>query len=115
MAWTPRVLVDFDGVIHRYSQGWADGSAYDEPVPGAAEALADLEETGYEIVVFSTRDGAQIRDWLVRYGFPAWRVTRVKEPAVCQIDDRAIRFSDWSQAHGDLLRLYPLRHGVPEV
>jgi phosphoglycolate phosphatase-like HAD superfamily hydrolase len=54
-AYRPRLLVDFDGVIHRYSRGWWDGSAYDEPMPGALETLADLEAVGYEIVVFSTR------------------------------------------------------------
>ena len=27
------VAFDFDGVIHRYSKGWQDGSIYDEPFP----------------------------------------------------------------------------------
>ena len=33
------IAVDFDGFIHKYSKGWHDGSIYDEPVEGAAEAL----------------------------------------------------------------------------
>lgn len=109
MAWTPKVLVDFDGVLHRYSRGWDDGTAYDPPIEGASEALAELDGRGYEIVIFSTRDADQITAWLEHWGFPAYRVTDRKEPAVAQIDDRAIRFTDWAQARGDLLQLYPLR------
>jgi hypothetical protein len=105
----PRLLVDFDGVLHAYSRGWDDGTTYDGPLPGAREALADLDAEGYEVVVFSTRDGEQIAAWLAEYGFPAYRVTNVKEPAVAQIDDRAIRFYEWRQALADVRLLYPIK------
>jgi hypothetical protein len=49
----PRLLVDFDGVIHRYSHGWMDGTAYDGPIDGAREMLGQLHALGYEIVIFS--------------------------------------------------------------
>lgn len=26
------IVFDFDGVIHRYSKGWQNGSIYDKPV-----------------------------------------------------------------------------------
>jgi hypothetical protein len=42
-AYRPKVLVDFDGVIHRYSKGWGDGTVYDPPVAGARAALRKLE------------------------------------------------------------------------
>lgn len=38
------IAVDFDGVIHKYSKGWQNGSIYDEPVEGAKEALLELLE-----------------------------------------------------------------------
>jgi hypothetical protein len=109
--WKPKVLVDFDGVIHGYSMGWLDGSCYDPPKPGAKEALADMESDGYEVVIFSTRDEAAIVGYLKRWGFPAYRVTDRKEAAVAQIDDRAIRFRNWTQAACDLRSLYPVENG----
>jgi phosphoglycolate phosphatase-like HAD superfamily hydrolase len=96
-AYRPRLLVDFDGVIHRYGKGWHDGTAYDEPMPGARKALEQLNFHGYEIVIFSTRDAEQIQEWLTRYNFQSYRVTNVKEPALAIIDDRAIQFTSWER------------------
>jgi hypothetical protein len=109
----PKLLVDFDGVIHTYSRGWADGTAYDPPMPGAKMALDALSRAGYEVVIFSTRDWEDIGDWLKKWGFPDYRVTNIKEPAVAQIDDRAIRFESWSQSFEDVLKLYPIAKEDP--
>jgi hypothetical protein len=108
MTYKPKVLVDFDGVIHKYSRGWHDGSTYDPPIPGAKYYLAAMDEAGYEVVIFSTRDAEQIIAYLMDYGFPAYRVTNIKEPAICQIDDRAIRFEDWDQAFNELIDRHPI-------
>jgi phosphoglycolate phosphatase-like HAD superfamily hydrolase len=105
----PTVLVDFDGVIHKYSKGWQDGTAYDEPMDGAKEALEKLTNDGYKVVIFSTRDSGQIYEWLRKYQFPRYRVTNVKEPAVALIDDRAIRFTSWHDATDQLTYHYPIR------
>jgi phosphoglycolate phosphatase-like HAD superfamily hydrolase len=110
-AWRPRLLVDFDGVIHRYSQGWADGTIYDPPVEGAIAALDALDSHGYEVVIFSTRPAEQIRPWLARHWtmIPADLViTDQKLPAVALIDDRAIHFQSWWQALTDLEDRYPI-------
>jgi len=48
------IVFDFDGVIHKYSKGWQDGSIYDEPVEGIKELIDDLR-TKYKVVVVSTR------------------------------------------------------------
>ena len=109
----PRVLVDFDGVIHRYSRGWADGTAYDEPMPGAREALERLTAQGYEVVIFSTRDRKQISAWLKHHGFPYYLITNQKLPATAIIDDRAIHHVDWAGSLTELARRYPSsQHGV---
>jgi hypothetical protein len=101
------LLVDFDGVIHRYGWGWHDGTAYDIPFDGAKEGLEELERKGYEITIFSTRDAGQIRAWLKKWAFPQWPITNQKLPAFAIIDDRAIRFVFWRQVIDDLEHFYP--------
>lgn len=99
------LLVDFDGVIHAYSHGWGDGTAYDPPMPGAKEALAELSER-YEVVIFSTRDAGQIAAWLIQHEFPPYEVTNHKRPATAIIDDRAVRFVDWPSALAETQQCY---------
>ena len=108
MAFTPKALVDFDGVIHRYSKGWSDGTAYDPPMPGALGGLKELERRGFEVVVFSTRAADQIEAWLTFNGFPAYRVTNVKEPAQFMLDDRAVHFTEWGNALAEIADRYPV-------
>ena len=117
------VAVDFDGVIHAYSKGWQDGTIYDEPIPGAFDALMLLMET-FAVMVHTTREPAPVARWIKEHGGieTCWHedestlpefwndrdcilVTRRKLPAVAYIDDRAIRFETWGQALDDLERL----------
>nr|MDT0658017.1 hypothetical protein [Micromonospora sp. DSM 115978] len=107
------LAVDFDGVIHAYSLGWCDGTIYDEPVPGALDALRALMER-YAVFVFTTRDPGQVVPWLLKRGVDAvtdddpartfWNergrllVTQRKLAAVAYLDDRAVRFESWPQA-----------------
>lgn len=112
MSHRPKILVDFDGVIHRYSRGWSDGTAYDEPMPDAKRALQALVDAGWDVVIFSTRDVGQILEWFRKWDFPRYRVTNVKEPAVALIDDRAIRFISWDQSIIELSQRYPIRENL---
>lgn len=113
------IAVDFDGVIHAYSRGWADGSIYDEPVPGAFDALYELMRK-HAVFVHTTRNARQVARWIEQrtgygiecaYGWmamPPWRkfwnergvllVTNRKLPAIAYVDDRAIRFTTWREA-----------------
>jgi hypothetical protein len=113
------IAVDFDGVIHAYSQGWQDGSIYDEPVPGALDAIRALQRDA-AVFVHTTRAPDAVCCWLEERGIPAttdlppdnvyefWNsqaivlVTNRKLPAVAYIDDRAVRFRDWDQALADV-------------
>ena len=87
--------VDFDGVVHRYSQGFQGlENTYDPPMPGAFEALVTLKEMGYRLIIVSSRPIAPIRSWLQKYEMEHLfdDVSNVKHPAKYYIDDHAIRF-----------------------
>jgi hypothetical protein len=117
------VGVDFDGVIHKYSRGWGDGSVYDEPVDGAFTALHALM-VSYSVFIHTSRDPLQVMAWIEAHsnikclsegdgtgsGYKFWGgqgvllVTNRKLPAVAYIDDRGIRFENWAKALDDLER-----------
>jgi len=111
------IAVDFDGVIHRYSRGWHDGTIYDEPMSGALDGLRALMRR-HAVFIHTSRTPSQVADWLVQHGgFQVttdvphsgfWDdrarllVTDRKLPAIAYLDDRAVTFTDWPQALADL-------------
>src|SRR5690606_4961543 len=60
--------VDFDGVIHRYSKGWFDGTIYDEPIPGAISGLRLLMQHN-AVFIHTARSARQVAEWLAEHGF----------------------------------------------
>lgn len=103
--------IDFDGVIHRFSRGYCQPEIYDEPMPGAHDALRRLLRE-YAVHILSARDAREVIKWcrarfpdlrfqLIPKSAPDWQtegvigVTNIKLPAVAYIDDRGIRFRDW--------------------
>ena len=58
------IAIDFDGVIHRYSQGWRDGTIYDIPIDGALKSIEKIMDSGYYVFIHSTRKPKQIKNWL---------------------------------------------------
>jgi phosphoheptose isomerase len=100
--------VDFDGVIHKNSKGYHDGTVYDEPVEGVREALQKLSEK-YTVIIYTAkarkdrglvngRSGTQlIWDWLKEHDLNQYvsKVTSEKPRAVAYIDDKGIKFDNW--------------------
>ena len=80
----------------------SETSAYADavPIPGAAEAVAELRRAGWLVVIHTARHFNHWRvtaDWLVRHGFEYDHIVFGKPPGRFYIDDRAIRFEgDWS-------------------
>lgn len=94
------LAIDFDGVIHKYSKKWHDGTIYDEPVEGVKEALGKLKKAGYRVIIFTARlDRAAIQYWMIENGMEKgayWdEITNMKIPARVYIDDRGLRFLNW--------------------
>lgn len=91
------IVFDFDGVIHKYSKGWQDGSIYDEPVQGIKEVINELHKD-YDIYVVTTRArdlGQQtaVENYLNDNGIEFDCVTSIKVPASVYVDDRGLQFN----------------------
>jgi len=108
-----RAMIDLDGTIHKYSQGYKDGSMYDEPFDGAKEVINWLKRKNYEIVIFTARAsktnseelGGDFKEniknvikWLKKYDIYFDKITAEKLAAQFYIDDRAIQIikGNWS-------------------
>ncbi len=106
-----KIAVDFDGVIHRYSKGWHDGTVYDPPMPGCIGALMRLRQRGHKIIIFTTRGNdeklkAEAQHWLQQHDIPHDEFySGGKPPAHVYLDDRALRFTEWEKAYFDILEI----------
>lgn len=98
MSYKPTVVFDLDGVIHSYTSGWKGASEIpDPPVPGMRKVIDELRERGYKVVVVSTRcigpEGmGAVKRYLKENRIEVDDVLAEKPPAICYVDDRAIRF-----------------------
>ena len=105
---TINIGIDFDGVIHKCSKGYYDGTIYDDPIEGSFEGLKRLSEK-YTIIIYSCKARADrglvngktgvqlIWEWLEKHNMSQFisKVTAEKPRAVAYIDDKAISFKNW--------------------
>ena len=105
---TRNIGIDFDGVIHKSSKGYYDGTIYDEPIEGSRESLKKLSEK-YDVVIYTCKakpdrglvngkTGTQlVWEWLEEHDMDKFvtKVTAEKPRAVQYIDDKGIQFTSW--------------------
>lgn len=110
------VGVDFDGVIHKNSKGYFDGTIYDEPIEGASEFLKKLSAK-YTVIIHtckakpdrglvSGKTGTElVWEWLKKHNLSEYvsKVTAEKPRALCYIDDKSVKFDgDWKQLEKEI-------------
>ena len=108
-----RAMIDLDGTIHKYSDGYKDGEIYDDAFDGAKEVIDWLKRNGYEIVIFTTRASKEnadelgsdhneqikkVTDWLNKHGINFDKITSDKLAADFYIDDKAIHIDNGNWA-----------------
>lgn len=105
------IAVDFDGVIHRYSKGWLDGTIYDPPVEGAFSSIKYLMIIE-PVFIFTSRNPDEVAQWIEsnsdlealaddegKHPITFWNdqsklfVTNRKLPAKVYVDDKGLRFN----------------------
>ena len=112
---TKQLAIDFDGVIHKSSKSFHDGTIYDEPVDGVGKALKKLSKD-YTLIIYTCKANPDrplvngktgielIWEWLKKYDFDRYieDITYTKPNAKYYIDDKAVRFTNWNQVIGEL-------------
>lgn len=102
--------IDFDGVIHKCSKGYYDGTIYDDPIDGAYDALEKLSKK-YTLIVYTCKakpdrglvngkTGTElVWEWLEKNDMAKFvsKVTSEKPRAVAYIDDKSINFRNWDE------------------
>lgn len=103
----PRIMIDMDGVIHKYRKGFHDGTLYDTVSAEGRKFINEMKDE-YEIVIWTARISkekerfaprmkvSEVEKYLKDNDIYYDRITSDKLPAVAYIDDRAIEFKgDW--------------------
>ena len=116
---TKRVLIDFDGPIHRFSKGVQDGTLYDRPSDGVREVIDWLKKIGYQIVIFTSRATkttakevggnhkdqiSKVKQYLKKHNIHYDLITAEKLAAAFYIDDLAINYNNWKSVKREVIK-----------
>lgn len=92
------IAFDFDGVIATYA-GYEGGDNVREPIAATVEAIKQLKEQGYKILIHSTRSDEFLQRYFEEFAIPYDYINRRpdkeggnpgKPIAYVYVDDRAI-------------------------
>jgi len=124
------IVVDFDNTIHNMGD-FKKGDPIGEPIEGAKEALWDLYNSGYDIIVHTCRTAAKstshfdtflektpsekkdsvfgLYEWFGVYCFPPVTIWFADKPwSPVYIDDKAIKFEgNWDDIVDQVKKITP--------
>lgn len=59
------ICIDFDGVIHDYSNGWQGEDVFGQMIPNADIGTSVLKQNGWTVIIFTTRKKTdKLERWL---------------------------------------------------
>jgi len=93
-----QLIIDLDGCICSEEKTFSRSLA--KPIPGAKEVLDELKNQGHIIIIYSARSWNEYEmtiQWLKDNQISYDQVILGKPIGDYWIDDRAIRFSSWSE------------------
>lgn len=112
------VCIDLDGTIAHY-KAWEGETVFGEPVEGVQRALAQLQQQGWKIIIYTTRSNQTlIEGYLKKHAIPFDYINcnpdqpanaiGGKPYAEAYIDDRAIQFNgNWPAIVNEVLHFAP--------
>jgi len=92
-----QIIVDLDGTLCTEERQFSRSLA--SPLPGAVEGVNALYRQGHTIIIYSARTWAEFEmttHWLKTNGFLYHQLMLGKPVGDVWIDDRALRFTSWS-------------------
>ena len=99
------IAVDLDGTLHDIEHP-VPGRKMGPPMAGAKAVLDAWDALGHTIIIHSVwahgRGIKVIQDWLNYFELPFHDVTNEKPDADVYLDDKAVRFTSWSQVNEDI-------------
>ena len=109
----PIVLLDFNGTVHAYRQGWQNkGEYYDTPTEGFGDWAREVQKE-FRIVIWPARakttvDLGRVKQWMKKHGLADIDYDLTVSTPIgvkLKIDDRALRFTgNWGDFPLERLR-----------
>lgn len=103
------ICIDFDGVLHDYSEGFKGKDVFGDMIPNADKATQLLRKKGWTIIIYTTRPKtAKLEKWLkdkgIAYDYINENPNQPEDSkggkliADIYLDDRGMQFrGDWSE------------------
>jgi len=105
-----QIAIDFDGVIHKNSKGFFDGTVYDDPIENSLDSIKEISKK-FDIIIFTAKASKDrplingktgeehVIDWLKKHSFYQYikDVVVEKPRAILYIDDKGYRFENWKK------------------